>query len=112
MMFLCFRCEIILVACMFPADVRHKSASRVPARPACVPLRKPGASSLFPMPAGDATHAQAKAVPRAAENTPPAKTNFVDHHGTCIRDEHLYFPTASLAAVSCATRIAPDPETA
>jgi len=27
MMFLRFRREIILVACMFPADVRHKSAS-------------------------------------------------------------------------------------
>jgi hypothetical protein len=63
MMFLGFRYEIILVACVFPADVRHKFTSRLPARPVCVPLRKAGASSLFPMRPGDAMHAQAKAVP-------------------------------------------------
>ncbi|HKU79257.1 MAG TPA: hypothetical protein VJQ42_05395, partial [Rhodanobacteraceae bacterium] len=72
-------------------------------------MRKPGASSLFPMRPGDAMHAQAKRRARAAENTPPAKTNFVDDHGTRIRSEHLYFPTASLAAASCAPRTAPDP---
>jgi hypothetical protein len=73
MMFPRFRSEIILVACTFAVDVRHKFASRLAARPVCVPSANPGASPLFPMRPADTMHAQAETMPARRSIRHPQK---------------------------------------
>jgi len=74
MMFPRFRSEIILVACTFAVDVRHKFASRLPRPPGLrPPCANPGASSLFPMRPADAMHAQAETMPARRSIRHPQK---------------------------------------